>query len=221
MAHPSDKSWEQIYSERKKFNSYPYDILVSIVARNFFHIPIQDRNAIRALDLGCAAGNNAKFLAENGFNESIIRICKERFAQWNLKGSFVQGDFVKLPYEDSFFDSAVDRESIYANRISDIEAIVQEVHRTLKKGGLLVSFMYSTFHPDIPFSIEVEPNTYGNFTAGAFKDAGIAHFTFKEELLRLYKDFEIDYIAPHAMNIVHKQKDAMGFDEYIVVARKK
>jgi len=39
-----DKSWESnIYSKKKQLNLYPYDILVSIVARKFFDIPRKER----------------------------------------------------------------------------------------------------------------------------------------------------------------------------------
>lgn len=136
--------WEEnIYSKGKQINLYPYDILVSIIANKFFSIPYAQRKKIKVLDLGCGAGNNVKFLAENGFDVfgydgsvSAINICKDRFSKWGLHGHFQQGDFLKLPYRNNYFDIIVDRESIYANRLGDIKLIIAEVFRTLKRGGL-------------------------------------------------------------------------------------
>ena len=57
---------ENIYSEGKTLNKYPYDILVSIVARKYFSV--ENRKEVKLLDLVCGAGNNSKFLAEEGFS---------------------------------------------------------------------------------------------------------------------------------------------------------
>lgn len=43
-----DETWEKnVYSKGKQTNLYPYDILVSIVARNFFSISKEKRSKIR------------------------------------------------------------------------------------------------------------------------------------------------------------------------------
>lgn len=223
------EAWENnIYSKRKQLNKYPYDLVVSFIFRTFSDIPLEGRKKIKVLDLGCGAGNNAKFLAENGFDvygidgsKSVVEICKENFKKWNLQARFVQGDFLELPYKDNFFDLIIDRESLYANRFNDIKSIISDIYKKLKKNGLFISFMYNSFHPDREFGEEIEPNTYDNFQKGTFYKAGKAHFIDAKEIYELYSKFKIKNIIKHSLTeIYNKSQRFMEFDEYIIIAKK-
>lgn len=220
MAKSFDKNWERsVYSKGRQFNSYPYDILVSIVARKFFHFCPKDRKNLKVLDLGCGAGNNAKFFAENGFSvfgidgsKTALSFCKKVFKKNKLKGNFAHGDFLHLPYEDNFFDLIIDRESLYANVSGDIQKIINEAYKKLKTGGYFISFTFSSFHPDKKFGNEIEPNTYDNFTKGSFYGTGKAHFSTINEILKNFSQFKIENIIRHSLSGV--------FDEYIIIAKK-
>lgn len=225
-----DKNWEEnIYSQGKHLNQYPYDMLVSLAAKKFFHIPREKRSALKALDLGCGAGNNSKFLAESGFSlygidgsETAVNICRQRFKQWKLTGNFIKGDFLNLPYEDDFFDFIVDRESLYANKFADIEKALEQVRLKLKSGGALLSFIYNTGHPDREFGEEIEPNTYANFRSGSFFRAGKAHFIDLKEVHLLYSNFKIENIIRHSSSEIYNKPGAiMEYDEYVIIAKKK
>ena len=225
-----DKSWEKnIYLMGKHLNSYPYDTLVSIVARKFFHIPKKKRRKIKVLDLGYGAGNNAKFLAESGFDvygidgsKTATKICKERFEKWNLKGNFVEGDFSKLPYKDNFFDLVIDRESLYSNQFDTIKKAIKEVYKKTKNKGLFVSFIYNSYHPEKGLGTKIESNTYNNFKEGSsFYKTGVAHFVDLKEVLGLYSKFKIENIIRHSMSEVYdKEKKFIEYDEYIIIAKK-
>jgi ubiquinone/menaquinone biosynthesis C-methylase UbiE len=166
-----NKSWEEnIYKQGRHLNKYPYDLVISIIAREFSDIPKKDRRRITGLDLGCGGGNNTKFFAESGFDVYgidasgiAIETSKNRFKDWGLKGNFVQGNFLKLPYKDNYFDIVLDRESLYMNNFADVKKSIGEVYNKMKKKGMFISFFYSFFHPDKKFGKMIEPNTYDNF----------------------------------------------------------
>jgi len=226
-----DTTWERnIYSLRKQLNVYPYDIVVSLVARLFFKIPKEQRNKIRILDLGCGAGNNSKFLAENGFDvygidgsKSAIAVCRSRFKELDLKANFSQGDFFRLPYEENFFDLVIDRESLYSNRWKNIKKTVKEIHRTLNNRGSLINFIYNSDHYDRGLGKAIEPNTYGQFPKeSCFYNAGAAHFIDIKEMMELYVNFNVQNVMRHSLHeIYNKPKKLFEYDEYIIIANKK
>ncbi|MFC1630138.1 class I SAM-dependent methyltransferase [Patescibacteria group bacterium] len=223
------EAWEKnIYSKGKHLSRYPFDLLVSITVRKFFDTPFSQRRNIKVLDLGCGAGHNAKFLAENGFDvygidgsETVIKICKETFEKWNLKGNFIQGDFLDLPYKNDFFDLVFDRESLCANTFHNIKKTMDQIYSKLKKDGLFISFFYSSYHPDKEFGREIEPNTYDDFKEGSFVGAGKIHFLDIREILELYSRFKIENIIRHSLlETYNKPKRFIEFDEYIIIAKK-
>ncbi|MFH1890126.1 MAG: class I SAM-dependent methyltransferase [Candidatus Kuenenbacteria bacterium] len=226
-----DHSWEKnIYSQGKHINSYPYDLVVSLVANNFFTIPKNKRKKIKILDLGCGAGNNSRFLAENGFatygvdgSATAIKICQQKFKKLNLKGDFKRADFLRLPYKDNFFDLVLDRQSLYANKIVTIQKTIDEIFAKLRKGGLFISFMYSRSHPDIKFGKKNEPGTYSSFSKrSSFYRTKVAHFVSLREIKKLFSKFKIESIHKHLMqqSVSNKKNSSMEFSEYIIIARK-
>lgn len=226
-----NKNWENnIYSRGLMINNYPYDLVVSLIAKNFFSISMIKRRTVKMLDLGCGAGNHAKFMAENGFSvygldgsSTAIEHCRGKFKKLKLKGKFVQGDFLNLPYDNNFFDCALDRESLYANKLADIKKIIEQVYKKLKVGGLFISFMHNNNHPDIKFGKKIETNTYRNFKKGSsFYKAGIAHFTDMKEIKILFRKFKIKNVLRHALSVTYGQNGiSQRFDEYIIIAIKK
>ena len=224
-----DISWENnIYGQKKHFNDYPFDILVSIIAHRFYKIPLEKRKDIRILDLGCGAGNNSKFLSEKGFSvygvdgsKSAIDYCRRKFKTLNLEGTFEVADFTNLPFNDSFFDCVIDRESLCANTGNVIRKVINDVYDKLKPNGVFLSFMYNEDHPDIKYGEKLEGATYHKFTAGSFQDIGKLHVTNIEEIREFFKKFKILSITQHTVKDIFSIKKVVGnYDEYIIITEK-
>lgn len=231
--------WEnKIYGQSKQLNKYPYGEFVSVFFNSLQYLDkeLETRKDVKILELGCGAGNNVKFMAEQQFDvygiDGSASACKatEGFLkEHGLSATIVNSLFKSLPFEDEYFDMVIDREAMYCGTISDIIQSWKEAARTLKKGGMVISFTYTDANlicqeaRDGKFAVEVEENTFTDFTDGFLKDTGIAHFTSYDELSEIFDFLDIKYINRHTNNTVYSEtkKDAVSYEEWIVVGIKK
>jgi len=144
-----DDTWENLYSQGKHFNRYPYTSVVSFVYGQLSQqISFRD---LHALEVGCGAGNNLWFAAREGMrvtgidaSKSAINYAIERFKSENLEGDFHVGDFILLPFADSSFDIAIDRAAITSTGLSNAYKATLEINRTLRPGGKFYSELFSS-----------------------------------------------------------------------------
>lgn len=143
--------WEDLYSEGKHLNKYPWDAIVTFIFRNYSKIAKKEE--IKILEVGCGAGNNLWFAAREGFNvtgidisESAINYAKNRFLEDGLNGEFFVSAITELPFESNTFDLIIDRAVITC--LSNIEAkiAINEIKRTLKPNGKIFFNPYSDKH---------------------------------------------------------------------------
>lgn len=224
-----DKSWEEnVYSKGNQLNRYPYTDLISYVYR-LFSEELRTKKVLRVLELGFGGGNNILFFAQEGFetygiegSPSAHAFASRQVKEKNLKAELVVGDFIKLPYNDNFFDLVIDREAVYCNVPDAIRKIIKEVHRVLKPGGRFITFMYSLEHGSrlLDNGKLIDANTY-IFDQGKFSGTGITHFFSREEIQNDYfKGFEIEFIRHLRLdNLVPEQQNE--YAEYHTCARKK
>ena len=66
------------------------------------------------LDLGCGEGRNAHYLAQMGYQVygmdlavEAVEFCRERFARFNLPGTFEQGTLDHIPFPDDYFAGVI------------------------------------------------------------------------------------------------------------------
>ena len=218
--------WEENY-QKGRYNEYPHDLIVSAVARNYYKY--ENRNAIKILDLGCGGGNNTVFLVEQGFDTygiegapTAIKITGKRLEMKNLSVSLKIGDFEHLPYEDSFFDCVIDRQSSsFGNPPKRIKNIINEIHRVLKYDGRYIGLLVNIENPNMEYGKEVDKNTYDNFSGGNLVNSGLTHFFTEEEILNLFWNFFIEHFLNHKLvNMLKKKSDLMEMSEFFVIARK-
>jgi ubiquinone/menaquinone biosynthesis C-methylase UbiE len=99
----------------------------------------------KILDLGCGAGAHAMEYVKKeadvcglDISKTLVKIAKKRCPQ----AKFTVGSMNKIPYEDNTFDIVTASLSIHY--IKDLNKLLHEVNRVLKKNGL---FIYSTYNP--------------------------------------------------------------------------
>ncbi len=93
------------------------------------------------LDAGCAGGRDTKLLQEAGVNATgldlstgVIKEAKKKHPE--LK--FIQGNFLKLPFENSTFDGVWAHASIlHLETIGKVKKTLSEFSRVLKPNGVL------------------------------------------------------------------------------------
>lgn len=213
------KTWEKNYKNKKRFNNYPFDFVIKYTFKFFPKVS----NKIRCLDLGCGGGGCTKFLNDLGFNtfaidgsKTAVDLTKKKVKN---KKQVIQGDFKNLKYKDNYFNYIIDRNSLTHNNEKDIDIIVKNIFRILKKGGIFISSIFSNRHHDIKYGKKIHgsKNTFTSFKSGTFKHAPVTFFADKKILLRLFNKFKIiDIVKITNNSLINKKKN-----EYFVLVLKK
>ena len=234
-----DENWEKsIYAQKKHINRYPYGELVSVFFNSlkYLNTDVKNREQTKVLELGCGAGNNLWFFAENGFDtygidgsSSACEIAKNLCNTRGQKVNIQQAYFDNLPFDDESIDIIIDRESTCCGTKENIKQWWKEASRVLKSGGVVVSFKFSDKNPDLlkinnnELKVKkIEHNTYEEIEEGTFKDTGIVHFSTYDELFEIFNFCDIKYINQHSINTIFDTVDNQyNYDEWIIVGVKK
>lgn len=108
-----------------------------------------DSNLDSILDLCCGTGDwtieilrqvskNTKVTALD-FSEGMLDIAKQKLTKNNYQDrvNFIQGDAMKLPFDDNTFDAVTIGFGL--RNVPDVNTVLSEIYRVLKPGGKLVS----------------------------------------------------------------------------------
>jgi len=116
------------------------------------HIPIVagfgDFKGKNILEIGCGMGIDGSQFAKAGalytgidLGEENIKLAKELFCLFGLKGVFFCADGAKLQFPDSSFDYVYSFGVIHHS--PNTEKIVDEIYRVLKPGGKVCAMVYN------------------------------------------------------------------------------
>ena len=191
-----DAVWEKIFSSRS-WGKYPGEDLIRFVAKHFYKAA--DRSQIKILEIGSGPGANLWFMAREGFTvygvEGSSTAVQQSLAYLdsnvpNWQGEVVQGDIVKLDYDDCLFDAVIDIEAVYCNSFDASKIIYQEALRVLKPGGYFYSRTFAKGTSGDETGETVSYNAYRP-SEGTLVDVGLVRFTSREDIEPLFAGFEI------------------------------
>lgn len=127
--------YEKVYLSLSQYYRHLYGEVYNVFSEYFNGVKIRSR----VLDLGSGTGIWSALLRRNGYHVVSLDISYlSLFKCKNIRCSDpVQGDAVKLPFRDGYFDAVVAYGSVF-NHIIHSEKAFSEVARVLSKGGYLI-----------------------------------------------------------------------------------
>ena len=106
------------------------------------------------LDVGCGTGENAVFLAQNGYSvigvdvaRDAIRTAKAKVTSRKVKVEFRIGSALALEFEDGKFDNVTDSGLFHTFQDSERTVFAREIARVLREGGKYFMLCFSEKEP--------------------------------------------------------------------------
>ncbi len=135
----------------------------------------------RVLDVGCGTGENAIFLAQNGFSvvgldvaKKALQVAMAKAAQRKVKVDFRVGDALSLDFPENYFDIVIDSGLFHTFTDEDRPVFAAEIARVVRDDGLYFMLCFS----------EKEPTDWG----------GPRRMTRKEIEQTFSPSFKINYV---------------------------
>jgi len=198
--------WNQILQEKWYSQEEPDELAVSFVT-----LVKKKNKKADVLDLGFGAGRNLIYMANQKFeaygleiSDTGINFTKKRLKKRNLKAYIVKGDMHSLPYVDSCFDAIICIFAIYHQKLRGIQETISEVHRVLRKGGILLTNFHSKRSSMYGRGVKAEKDTF--IRQDGPEKGVVHHFTDEEGIMKLLKDFK---------NISVELKELKSADGYL------
>jgi ubiquinone/menaquinone biosynthesis C-methylase UbiE len=141
-------SWEDAYKTTPPWDvGRPQPALVELVRA-------RELNQGRVLDVGSGTGENALFLAENGFSVTgvdlssrAIAAARAKTVERRLKVDFQVGNALSLDFKDDLFDNVIDSGLFHTFTDNDRPTYAHEIARVLVPGGKYFMLCFSEKEP--------------------------------------------------------------------------
>jgi SAM-dependent methyltransferase len=141
-------SWEEAYKTTPPWDvGRPQPALVEIVQYG-------ELTKTTVLDVGCGTGENALYLARNGFSvvgidlsTGAIAAAKAKATERKLKADFRVGNALSLDFASSRFDNAIDSGLFHTFNDADRMPFAREIARVLAPKGRYFMLCFSNKEP--------------------------------------------------------------------------
>ena len=134
-------------SYKELYRSMRNETLGSIIENEF-----NNTNSVRILELGCGTGLTLSYLSAlpsnyelHGldFSDIMLSQANQKLKVSNTPFVLVQGDVFSLPFPDGVFDIVYSTRFIHQFEHSSKKEIYNEIRRTLRPGGLIITEFYT------------------------------------------------------------------------------
>lgn len=190
--------WENLHKQQRFRPKYPHEKVIQFVYGNF---PRDKAKEFKILDHGCGSGRHLFFLAENEYSaygcdcsEDGINFTKKILTEKELSADLkiITDDYLKYP--DEYFDGIISFGVLYYLDSMQLEKVIPEFHRILKKDGKTLLILRS--EKDYRFKHAKDIGN-GDFLIMGDKKTRVnneknmlMHFFTKNEILERFKIFK-------------------------------
>ncbi len=111
----------------------------AVVLKSQINKFIKEVRGDKILDVACGPGHDTNYLTKKGFDSLGIDLSKKMisYAKKNFKGKFKLMDFFNLKFQINIFDGIWCSSGLTHVKKKDLNKILREFSRVLKKGGTL------------------------------------------------------------------------------------
>jgi|688.fasta_scaffold169277_2 SAM-dependent methyltransferase len=207
-----NSKWVKKNSYQKKFGakyppSFPNEMLVRVCSSKRYgkyKININKKN-FKVLEVGCFAGNNARFFIENKIkyygqeiSRQMIQLFKNNLKRLNYKIPEIRiGHNENIKYENNFFDLLISINTIHYSYGKKLEKALSEYARIIKKNGFAIIETPMLNHPAVKSSKKISDFHFLWGLKGFRKNTNIGFINdlkkFKKMILKYFKSFQINY----------------------------
>lgn len=182
--------WNTIFAREGAVFMEPHEDLPGLVET------LKRRDASTVLDLGCGSGRHVVYLARQGFDvygldgaAAGLEIARQALAVAGLTAELRQDDiYAALPYADAVFDAIISTQVIHHATLARIRALVAEVARVVKPGGVVFVTVPSLRNQGKRFE-QIGPGTLVPLDG---REAGLPHHYFTpDELRAVFSAFDV------------------------------
>jgi ubiquinone/menaquinone biosynthesis C-methylase UbiE len=190
----SRRGWNLIYQSR---GAIQHPVLEKVVSAADV---IEQRGGRDILDLGCGTGRHSFYLASRGFSVVASDLARDGLIlardsiPENSNIPLIQHDMKALPFESNRFDAVICTFVLDHGTSNDLAITVDEILRTLRPGGTILTDLTSVEDETYGLGDKVEECTYRSSMPG--EDGVLHHYSTIESAKHLFRGFSSIQISP-------------------------
>lgn len=191
-------AWDAIYESGGQLNAWPYEHIVSWSMRNLARL--RTETDMRALDIGCGAGNHSLFLAGLGFkvlafdaSSAVIDVARERAGEADIE--FHVADIADIDLPESRFALAIDRLASSHTTPDTVAQLYERLWSALAPGGTVLCDLFSDIDAEMRLGTRQEDGSYADFSTGTFHGLGRVSFFDENAIRTIFGRYRIDHLV--------------------------